>query len=115
MKTFDDIPPERHKEISIKVLKHCLKAYYKLSGTMFPQSSIIRQEDALNAYPGDIFSLKIDIDRAISILSLKLRKIIIMAFIIDIPVAKICSMLGYKFRVDFIASWMRPSTLCMKS
>jgi len=101
MKTFDDVPPERHKEISIKVIKYCLKAYFKLSSTMYPQSSVVRQEDALNAYPGDIFSLKIDIDRAISILSLKLRKIIIMAFIIDIPVAKICSMLGYKFRVDF--------------
>lgn len=101
MKTFDEVPPELHKEVAIKVIKHCLKSYYKMSSSMYPQSSVVREADAMNTYPGDIFDLKLDIDRAVGVLSLKLKKIIIMHFIIDVPVDKICSMLGYKFRVDF--------------
>ena len=101
MKTFDEVPPELHKEIAIKVIKHCLKSYYKMSNSMYPQSSVMRETDAMNTYPGDIFNLKLDIDRAIGVLSLNYKKIIIMHFIMDIPVDKICSMLGFKFRVDF--------------
>jgi hypothetical protein len=101
IKTFDEVPPEQHKEVAIKVIKHCLKSYYRMSSSMYPQSSVVRETDAMNTYPGDIFNLKLDIDRAIGVLSLKLQKIIIMHFIIDVPVDKICAMLGYKFRVDF--------------
>ena len=100
IRTFDDVPKEQHKEISIKVIKHCLKNYYRMSSSMFPQSSVVREADAANTYPGDIFNLKLDIDKAIGVLPLKLKKIIIMLFIMDVPVDKACQMLGFKFRVD---------------
>lgn len=103
IKTFDEIPTERHEEICIKVIKHCLKAYYKLDGDMTAQPGVVKTEAVINTYPGDIFCIKIDIDRAINMLPLKLRKIIIMHFIVGFPVSKICAMLGFKFRVDFIA------------
>lgn len=102
MRTFDEVPPEKHKEISIKVLKHCLKYYFKLNSNMYPQSCVVRREDSFtNSITGDIFSLKLDIDRVIKTLPLKLRKIVILSFIMDVPVAKICSMLSFRFRVDF--------------
>jgi len=104
IKTFDEVPPELHKEVAIKVIKHCLKAYYRMSSSMFPQSSVVREADAMNTYPGDIFNLKLDIDRAIGILPLKLKKIIIMLFIMDVPVDKACAMMGFKFRVDVYRS-----------
>lgn len=101
MRTFDEVPPEKHKEISIKVLKHCLKYYFKLNSNMYPQSCVVRREDSFTNSSGDISSLKLDIDRVIQILPLKLRKIVILSFIIDVPVAKICSMLSFRFRVVF--------------
>ena len=101
-RTFDEVPSEKHKEIAIKVIKHCLKAYSRMSNSMYPQSSVIREVDAMNTYPNDIFDLKMDIDAAINALPLKYRKIILMHFILDIPVDKICSASGYKFRVDFL-------------
>ena len=100
IRTFDEIPAEKHKEVAIKVIKHCLKSYYRMSSSMYPQSSVIRETDAALTVPGDIFNLKLDIDAAIAILPLKLKKIVIMLFLCDIPVDKACSMLGYRFRVD---------------
>jgi hypothetical protein len=102
LRTFDDITPEDHKEICIKVLKYWLKNYYKLDGMAFPQSSILKQDDILaeNTYPGDLFCLKLDIERAINKLPLRLKKIIYLFSIIGFPVGKICLMLGFKFRVD---------------
>jgi hypothetical protein len=100
IKTFDDVPAEMHKEVAVKVIKHCLKQYYRMSNSMYPQSSVLRETDAMNTYPGDIFNIKLDIDKAVDTLSLRLKKIIIMHFIMDVPVGKVCSLLGYKFRVD---------------
>ena len=101
-RTFDDILPEDHKEVSIKVLKHWLKNYYKLDGMAFPQSSILKQDELVsgNTYPGDSFCLKLDIEDAINTLPLRLKKIIFLHYIIGFPVGKICLMLGFKFRVD---------------
>jgi len=101
-RTFDDVTPEDHKEIAIKVLKHWLKNYYKLDGIAFPQSSIIRQEDLVSGslYSGDAFCMKMDIEDAINTLPLRLKKIIYLHYIIGFPVGKICLMLGFKFRVD---------------
>ena len=102
VKTFDDIKPEDHKEICIKVLKYWLKNYYKLDGIVSPQSSILKQDDINgdNSYPGDSFCLKLDIERAINKLPLRLKKVIYLFSIIGYPVGKICLMLGFKFRVD---------------
>lgn len=101
-KTFDDVPSEAHKEVCFKVLKHWLKNYYKLSGMAFPQSSILKQEELIKGatYAGDSFCLKLDIEKAINALPLRLKKIIYLHYIIDLPVGKICTMLSYKFRVD---------------
>jgi DNA-directed RNA polymerase specialized sigma24 family protein len=101
VRTFDDIPADKHKEIAIKVIKFALKSYYKLAEDMYPATGAVKTETMSNLHPGDIFCLKIDIDRAIQQLPLNLRKIIIMAFIVGWPVSKICSALGFKFRVDF--------------
>jgi DNA-directed RNA polymerase specialized sigma24 family protein len=101
MRTFDEIPPEKHKDVAIKVIKLALKSYYKLAEDMYPATGAVKTEAMGNMHPGDTFCLKIDIDRAIEQLPLKLRKIIIMAFIVGWPVSKICSALGFKFRVDF--------------
>jgi hypothetical protein len=101
VKTFDEIPPEQHKEMAINVIKLCLKSYHKLSEDMYPQSGAVKTEASMKTYPGDIFCIKIDIDRAINILPFQLRKVVIMAFIAGLPVSKICAMLGFKFRVDF--------------
>ena len=101
MRTFDEVPPEKHKEIAIKVIKLALKSYYKLTEDMYPSTGAVKTETVTSYHPGDIFCLKIDIDRAIEQLPLNLRKIIIMAFIVGWPVSKICSALGFKFRVDF--------------
>lgn len=101
-RTFEDITLEDHKEISIKVLKHWLKNYYKLDGLSFPQSSILKQEDIVagNSNSGDTFCMKMDIEAAINTLPLRLKKIIYLHYIIGFPVGKICLMLGFKFRVD---------------
>lgn len=102
MKTFNDIRPEEHKEICIKVLKYWLKNYYKLDGISSPQSSILKQDDLIASItdPGDSFCLKLDIERAINKLPLRLRKIIYLFSIIGMPVGKICLMLSLRFRVD---------------
>jgi hypothetical protein len=114
LRTFDEVPPELHKEVAIKVIKHCLKAYYRMSSSMYPQSSVVRESDAMNTYPGDIFNLKLDIDRAVGVLPLKLKKIVIMHFIMDVPVDKICNQLGFKFRVDLYRSLDRTFDLMYK-
>lgn len=101
MRVFDDIPEEKHKEMAIKVIKLCLKSYYKLSEEMYPQTGAVKTEAIVNTYPGDIFCIKMDIDKAINCLPLQLRKITLMAFIMGWPVSKICNTLGFKFRVDF--------------
>ena len=101
LRTFDEVPSEEHRAVCIKVLKHCLKYYFKLNSNMYPQSCVVRKEDSFtNNITGDIFSLKLDIDRVIQSLPLKSRKIIILSYIMDIPKNKICSMLSFRFRVD---------------
>lgn len=101
-KTFDDVPPEHHKEVCFKVLKYWLKNYYKLDGMAFPQSSILKQEELVTGatFAGDSFCLKMDIEAAIATLPLRLKKIVYLHYIIGLPVGKICTMLGFKFRVD---------------
>ena len=103
MYNFDNIPPNQHKAICIKFIKEWLKHYYKFQVTDSPQSSILRpQTNTLETtYPNTSFCDKLDIDRAIEELPLKLRKIVYMHFIIGYSVAKVCTMLGFKFRVNF--------------
>lgn len=101
MRTFDDVPPEKHKEVAINVVKLCLKSYHKLDDDMHPQHGAVKTETASTNYPGDLFCIKMDIDRAIEILPLHTRKVVILAFIAGLSVGKICAMMGFKFRVDF--------------
>lgn len=101
-KTFKDIPPEKHKQICIKVLKFWLKSYYKLNNNIFPRSSVLKQEEYINGVTdsGDSFCLKMDIDDAIEHLPLHLKKIIYLNYILDLPISKIILMLNYKYRID---------------
>lgn len=101
-RTFNDVPPECHKQVCFKVLKFWLKSYYKLNAGAFPQSSVLRQEELINGAVdvGDSFALKMDIDNAIEALPLGLKKIIYLNYILDLPVNKTCLILGLKFRVD---------------
>jgi hypothetical protein len=89
------------KENCIQVIKYCLKYYYHLNTDMYPQSSAVKTEVAVNPYYGNMFCIKMDMDETIQKLPPKLKKIIIMHFIMDLPVGKICAMLGFKFRIDF--------------
>lgn len=102
MRTFDDVSPEKHKEISIKVLKYWLKNIYKMDGLSTPSNGVIKQEDILlqSQQLGNVFCLKLDITAAIDTLPLRLKKIVYLHYIIGFPVSKICLMLGFKFRVD---------------
>jgi hypothetical protein len=101
LRTFNDVSLEKHKETCIKVIKHCLKQYYKLDSEMFPQSGAVKTETVTNtSYLGDIFCIKLDIDRAIAQLPLQFKKIVIMHFIVDFPIHKLCPMMAMKYRVD---------------
>jgi len=102
VRTFDDVSPEKHKEISIKVLKYWLKNIYKMDGLSTPSNGVIKQEDILlqSQQLGNVFCLKLDITAAIDTLPLRLKKIVYLHYIIGFPVSKICLMLGFKFRVD---------------
>ena len=101
-KTFNEVPPEKHKEVCFKVLKYWLKSYYKLNISAFPQSSVLKQDELLNGTmdSGDSLCLKLDIDNAIAKLPLKLKKMIYLSYILDMPVKKIKILLNYKFRID---------------
>jgi hypothetical protein len=100
-KLLEKTNKDKNKEISIQVIKHCLKYYYHLNTDMYPQSSAVKTEVSINPYHGNMFCMKMDIDETIQKLPPKLKKIIIMHFIMDLPVGKICAMLGFKFRIDF--------------
>lgn len=101
--TIDDkINDKKYKDTCIKVIKHCLKYYYHLNADMYPQSTAVKTFDfSLSPFYGNMFCIKLDIDKTIQTLPPKLKKIIIMHFIMDLPVGKICAMLGFKFRIDF--------------
>jgi len=55
----------------------------------------------LKTNPENYFCEKVQIEEALEKLPLRLRKIIYLYFVLGIPVAKICTLLGYKFRVNF--------------
>lgn len=99
-RNFDDIPPEKYKEVALKTIKACLKNYHQLNSSMYPQSSAVHKGIVHNFKNIDAFSLKLDIDKAINSLSLKSKKIIILLWILQMPLLTVRDMLGFKHRVD---------------
>lgn len=99
-RNFDEVPQEHHKEISLKAIKECLRYYHQLGTAMYPKSSAVHRETVHNFNNVDALSMRMDVDRAISTLSLKSRKIIILLWIMQMTVTQVCYMLGYKHRVD---------------
>jgi hypothetical protein len=54
MRTFNEVPPEKHKEMAINVIKFCLKSYHRLSEEMYPQTGAVKTEASTKIYPGDV-------------------------------------------------------------
>src|ERR1700733_6074859 len=88
------------KDKNVEVLKHVLKNYYKMDTALYPSSGIKKQEDLIISPEENSYLLKMEIDVAIAKLPLELRKTILLHYIFDLPIGKICDMQGLKYRVD---------------
>jgi DNA-directed RNA polymerase specialized sigma24 family protein len=88
----------KQKDSQKSKLRRVLKLYPLLQSEDVYRG--IHHVDERSTNHESLMHVKQVLDDAISSLPLKQRKIIILTFLMDVPVDKICSMLNFKFRVD---------------
>ena len=99
-KTFDEISVKKHELYAIRAIQFCLKYYHQLETESYSKLLAVKSKYQEDNLLSETWCLKLDIDEAIAKLPLKLRKFVILRYVLDLPVDKIHKILGMKFPIN---------------